>query len=106
MGKIIHKLVNQFHRLKLEAMYSRSMIKGDMSISPDFQWEPKIHGKAEAFWVIVIDYDSETILHCEQFILKDKYHNEQRTVKFYVQIYEPQPQYFIKVISDRWLQCK
>ncbi len=68
MGKIIHKLVHQFPRLELEAYVqpiTRSVIKVELAITPDFQWESKIHGKAEAFWVIVEDSDSEQILHTE-----------------------------------------
>jgi pre-mRNA-splicing helicase BRR2 len=47
-----------------------------LAINPDFQWEAKIHGKAEPFWVIVEDSDSEQVLHVEQFILKEKYAKE------------------------------
>ena len=79
MGKVIHKLVHQFPRLELEAYVqpiTRSIIRVELAISPDFQWEAKIHGKAEPFWVIVEDSDSEQILHYEQFILKEKYASE------------------------------
>ena len=107
MGKIIHKLVHQFPRLELEAYVqpiTRSVIKVELAINPDFQWDPKIHGKAEAFWVIVEDSDSESILHTEQFILKEKHATERHMLSFIVPLYEPlPPQYFIKVISDRWL---
>jgi pre-mRNA-splicing helicase BRR2 len=39
--------------------------------------------------------------------LKDKYVSEQHVLSFIVSLYDPlPPQYFIKVISDRWLQCE
>lgn len=46
-------------------------------------------------------------MHVEQFILKDKNATEQQVISFIIPLYEPMPpQYFIKVISDRWLQCE
>ena len=112
MGKIIHKLVHQFPKLELEAYcqpITRTVIKVELAITPDFQWEPKIHGKAEPFWVFVLDSDSEQILHSEQFILKDRDAGagQQQIISFTVPLYEPMPPlYFIKVISDRWLQSE
>ncbi|KVH95384.1 AAA+ ATPase domain-containing protein, partial [Cynara cardunculus var. scolymus] len=64
----------------------------------------KIHGYVEPFWVIVEDNDGEYILHNEYFLLKKQYIDEDHTLNFTVPIYEPlPPQYFIKVVSDRWL---
>jgi pre-mRNA-splicing helicase BRR2 len=48
--------------------------------------------------------DGENILHSEYFILKEKFANEEHTLTFYVPVSEPlPPQYFIRVVSDRWL---
>ena len=72
---------------------------------PDFQWDEKIHGNAEAFWIFVEDVDSEAILHHEYFLLKAKYAQDEHTVKFFVPVFEPlPPQYFIRIVSDRWLR--
>ncbi len=72
---------------------------------PDFQWDDKIHGNAEAFWIFVEDVDSEAILHHEYFLLKAKYSQDEHVVKFFVPVFEPlPPQYFIRVVSDRWLR--
>ena len=50
------------------------------------------------------DVDGEEILHHEYFLLKARYAEEEHTVEFTVPISEPiPPQYFIKVVSDRWL---
>jgi pre-mRNA-splicing helicase BRR2 len=62
MGALIHRLVHRFPRLELEAYVqpiTRTTIKVELAITPDFQWEPKIHGRAEPFWVLVEDSDSE-----------------------------------------------
>eukprot|EP01027_Heterolobosea_sp_BB2_P011038 GEZU01016104.1.p1 GENE.GEZU01016104.1~~GEZU01016104.1.p1 ORF type:complete len:2151 (-),score=711.87 GEZU01016104.1:145-6597(-) len=110
LGKTIYRFVHQFPRLDLSANVqpiTRSMIRVDLTITPDFQFTEKVHGAAENFWVIVQDVDSEIILHHEAFLLKQKFAEEEHFVSFTVQIYEPlPPQYFIKVISDRWLNCE
>lgn len=52
------------------------------------------------------DVDSEVILHHEYFLLKAKYAQDEHLVTFFVPVFEPlPPQYFIRVVSDRWL-CK
>lgn len=66
----------------------------------------QVHGSSEAFWILVEDVDSEVILHHEYFLLKAKYAQDEHLVTFFVPVFEPlPPQYFIRVVSDRWL-CK
>lgn len=76
----------------------RSTLQVELTITPDFQWDEKIHGRSEAFWVLVEDVDSEIILYHEYFLLKSKYANDEHTLSFFVPVFEPlPPQYFIKV---------
>ncbi|CAH9061484.1 unnamed protein product [Cuscuta epithymum] len=107
MGKILHKYVHQFPKLNLAAHVqpiTRSVLRVELTITPDFIWEDKVHGYVEPFWVLVEDCDGEYILHHEYFMLKKQYSDEDHTLHFTVKIYEPlPPQYFIHVISDRWL---
>lgn len=66
----------------------------------------QVHGSSEAFWILVEDVDSEVILHHEYFLLKAKYSQDEHLITFFVPVFEPlPPQYFIRVVSDRWL-CK
>jgi len=110
LGKTIHRLVHQFPRLELAAHVqpiTRSVLKVDLTITPDFQWEDKLHGYVEPFWIIMEDCDGENILHYEYFLLKKSFLDEDHTVSFTVPVHEPlPPQYFIKVVSDRWLNCE
>uniref|UniRef100_A0A673C994 U5 small nuclear ribonucleoprotein 200 kDa helicase n=1 Tax=Sphaeramia orbicularis TaxID=375764 RepID=A0A673C994_9TELE len=86
---------------------TRSTLKVELTITPDFQWDDKIHGSSEAFWILVEDVDSEVILHHEYFLLKAKYAQDEHLVTFFVPVFEPlPPQYFIRVVSDRWLSCE
>ena len=87
---------------------TRSCLRVDLTIRPDFHWESKIHGKTEPFWLIVEDCDGEMILYSEMFVLKQKYLGEKDYIfEFTVPLFDPlHPIYFIKIISDRWLQCE
>jgi pre-mRNA-splicing helicase BRR2 len=49
----------------------RSTLRVELTITPDFQWDEKVHGTSEAFWILVEDVDSEVILHHEYFLLKE-----------------------------------
>nr|DBA32090.1 TPA: hypothetical protein GDO54_007839 [Pyxicephalus adspersus] len=110
MGKTIHKYVHLFPKLDLSVHIqpiTRSTLKVELTITPDFQWDDKVHGSSEAFWILVEDVDSEVILHHEYFLLKAKYAQDEHLVTFFVPVFEPlPPQYFIRVVSDRWLSCE
>lgn len=107
MGRTLHKFIHQFPKLNLAAHVqpiTRSVLRVELTITPDFQWEDKVHGYVEPFWIIVEDNDGEFILHHEYFMLKKQYIDEDHTLNFTVPIYEPlPPQYFIRVVSDKWL---
>jgi pre-mRNA-splicing helicase BRR2 len=69
-----------------------------------FVWDNRFHGRAETFWVIVEDGDAEQILHYEQFILKENQVGQEEHLSFSVPLFDPlPPNYFVKVLSDRWL---
>ncbi|KAF5195416.1 Activating signal cointegrator 1 complex subunit [Thalictrum thalictroides] len=83
---------------------TRTVLKVELTITPDFKWEDKFHGFFEPFWIIVEDNDGEFILHHEYFMLKKQYIQEDHTLNFTVPICEPlPPQYFIRIVLDRWL---
>ena len=107
MGKAIHKFVHQFPRLELSAHVqpiTRSVLKVDLALTPDFQCDEKVHGYVQGFWIIVEDNDGEMILHHEFFLLKQVNAEEDHAVSFTVTLLDPlPPQYFVRVVSDSWL---
>lgn len=107
LGKTIHKYIHQFPKLELSTHIqpiTRSTLRVELTITPDFQWDEKLHGASEAFWILVEDVDSEVILHHEYFLLKSKYAGDEHLVKFFVPVFEPlPPQYFLRIVSDRWI---
>eukprot|EP00906_Rhabdomonas_costata_P006818 RCo009880 len=107
VGKNLYRMIHQLPRLDLSAHVqpiTRSTLRVELTITPDFQFDEKVHGQSESFWILVEDVDGEVILHYEQFILKQRFAKEEHYVYFTVPIQEPlPPQYFIRAVSERWL---
>jgi hypothetical protein len=73
MGKTVHRYIHLFPKLELAAQVqpiTRSVLRVDLTITPDFMWDEKVHGFVEPFWIVVEDNDGESILHHEYFILR------------------------------------
>ncbi|KAJ3381344.1 DEIH-box ATPase [Entophlyctis sp. JEL0112] len=109
-GKQLHKLVHQFPKLELQATVqpiTRSLLRIELTVTPDFVYDEKVSGPSEAFWILVEDVDSEIILFHDNFVLKQRYSEEEHLVTFTVPLYEPlPPNYFISLVSDRWLHSE
>ncbi|GAC95807.1 hypothetical protein PHSY_003384 [Pseudozyma hubeiensis SY62] len=109
-GRLVHRLVHQFPRLELQAFFqplTRSLLHVQLTITPDFQWDEKVHGGAQSFWIMVEDVDAEILHYHDQFLLMRKYAEQEHTVTFTIPMTEPiPPNYFISVVSDRWLHSE
>ncbi|XP_011270402.1 hypothetical protein CAOG_08772, partial [Capsaspora owczarzaki ATCC 30864] len=107
MGKSLHKYVHQFPKLEVSAHFqpiTRSTLRIELSITKDFVWDEKTHGTAQPFWILVEDADGETLLHYEPFLLRARSADREHPVSFYVPLFEPMaPQYFVRIVSDRWI---
>ncbi|GAA96884.1 uncharacterized protein L969DRAFT_17737 [Mixia osmundae IAM 14324] len=107
IGRAVHNLVHQVPRVELSAHVqpiTRTMLRIELTITPDFQWNERAHGGAESFWILVEDVDGEVILFSDQFLLRQRFAQEDHFVTFTVRLLEPlPPNYFISVISDRWM---
>lgn len=109
-GKLLERYVHEFPKLDLQSHVqplTRSILKVELTITPDFKWDEKVHGTAEAFWILVEDVDGEMILHQESFILKQQYAEEEHLMTFTVPLFDPlPPNYFVSIVSDRWLHSE
>eukprot|EP01133_Synstelium_polycarpum_P007678 gene7678-8985_t len=106
-GKKLHKLIHHFPKLDLTAHVQpilRGLLRVDLTIAPDFEFDERHHDNALVWWVFVEDVDGERILYHEQFTLKKRNATEEQTITFTVQLSEPlPPQYYVRVLSDRWI---
>ncbi|KAK4673654.1 Pre-mRNA-splicing helicase BRR2 [Podospora pseudopauciseta] len=112
-GKTVCALVAKFPRVEVQANVqpmTRSMLRVELTITPNFEWDVDVHGLSESFWIMVEDCDGEDILFHDQFILRKDYAESdanEHIVEFTVPITEPMPpNYFISVISDRWMHSE
>jgi len=110
MGRVLHKLVNQFPRLDLSAHIqpiTRSMLRVELTLVSAFQFDVNVHGYVQLFHILIEDVNGENVLHHEVFSLKMRSSEEENVLVFTVPILEPlPPSYFIRVISDRWLHSE
>lgn len=108
IGKRLERMIHQIPRLSAEAIIlpiTRSMLSVELELRADFNYDPSIHGPSQGFHLIVEDGDGEQILYYQYWILKAKYANEEQYVNFTVPLFDPMPpQYFLRIISDTWLQ--
>ncbi|KAI5466670.1 pre-mRNA splicing helicase [Mariannaea sp. PMI_226] len=112
-GRTVCGLVAKFPRVEVEAQVqpmTRSMIRVELSITPNFEWDESIHGAAESFWILVEDCDGEDILYHDTLLLRKTYaesESNEHVVDFTVPITDPMPpNYFVSVISDRWMHSE
>ena len=112
-GRQVCAIVQKFPRLDVQAQVqpmTRSMLRVELTITPNFEWDEAIHGKSESFWILVEDCDGEDILFHDQFMLRKEYaaaEMNEHLVEFTVPITEPMPpNYFITVLSDRWMHSE
>lgn len=109
-GQLLKSYVDKFPRLDLQAHVlplTRSLLKINLVIQPDFQWDHDIHGHTQGFWIIVEDVDGERILYHDQFLLRERFKEDEHFVTITVPISDPvPPNYYISVMSDRWLHSE
>lgn len=112
-GRTVCDLVSKFPRLEVQAQVqpvTRSMLRVELTITPNFVWDDALHGSALDFWILVEDCDGEDILFHDQFMLRREFAQaevNEHLVEFTVPIMEPMPpNYFISLVSDRWMHSE
>ncbi|TWU78025.1 DEIH-box ATPase [Metarhizium rileyi] len=112
-GRAVCAFVAKFPRVDVQAQVqpmTRSMLRIELSITPNFEWDDSLHGAAESFWIIVEDCDGEDILFQDTFLLRKDYaqsESNEHVVDFTVPVTDPMPpNYFVSVISDRWMHSE
>jgi len=110
LGRPLARLVRQFPRVVLEAHVqpvTRTTVRIDLSVTPDFEWDDAAHGTAQRFWVLAEDADGDTLLHWEPLVLRRYQCGSGASpidLSFVVPVGDPAPpQCFVRVVSDSWL---
>ncbi|CAI9757575.1 unnamed protein product [Fraxinus pennsylvanica] len=110
-GRLVKQYLGYFPMLHLFATVSpitRTVLKIDLIITPDFSWKDRFHGTAQRWWILVEDSENDHIYHSELFTLTKRMTNgEPQKLSFTVPIFEPHPpQYIIRAISDSWMHAE
>lgn len=85
------EMLTQFLLYRLQAQVqpiTRSLLQIDLSITPDFRWDEKIHGTADTFIIIVEDVNGEVILFHDSFVLWQRYAEDEHSVTLTVPMFE------------------
>ncbi|WOL01441.1 DExH-box ATP-dependent RNA helicase DExH14 [Canna indica] len=110
-GKLVKQYLGYFPSINLSATVSpitRTVLKVDLVITPDFVWKDRFHGITQRWWILVEDSENDHIYHSELFTLtKRMARAEPQKISFTVPIFEPHPpQYYIRAVSDSWLHAE
>lgn len=112
MGQKVSSCVSQFPLLDIVisvAPITRTVLRVELIVTPDFYWSDKIHGTAESFFIWVEDAENTEILHSEFFLVRKKQMNQFQRLEFTIPlpkcetVDELPAQIFVKAISDRWI---
>lgn len=79
------------------------VLKISIRVKRAFNWNTKIHGQAESFWLWVEDYDGLTILQLAHLLLRQN--TNVLTFDFVISIPdgEPPPSVTMRYVSDLWM---
>lgn len=109
-GKALYQLIHQFPKLDISVHVqpiTRSMLKVELIVTPDFEFRRDVHGNTEAFWVFVEDVDGENLLYAEFLLLQSRYGSQETYLSFTVPLMERMsPLYYVRLVSDKWLRCE
>lgn len=107
LSRKIHKFLEVFPKLEVSVYaqpVTRAQVKVQIELTQKFTWNYELHGGSLFFWVFVLDVDEENLIFVEQVCVKDR--TPTLSLDFMLPLMEPlQPHYFIKVVSDNWINC-
>lgn len=109
-GNLVWEMVQKFPQIKMHynlEPITPSLLQIVLEITPHWKWDVSLHGFMESFTLLVEDCDCEKILYNDQFLVRKDFINNPHTITITVPLFESkQPNYFVSLISDRWLFCE
>ena len=106
-GPMLEKCIRWFPTLHLDARVmpiTRTVVRVEVSVFPDFEWNDKYHGANDSWYIWVEDADTTEIYAYEYFLLQKRQLGEAQKLGFVVPIAEPIPQQvYVRAVSDRWI---
>lgn len=110
MGSKLFSVLKKFPKIEIHAdifPITTNVMRIHVILEPDFQWDHRIHGDAQFFWITIEESDKSQILHFEKFILKKRLLKSSHEMDFMIPLSDPlPPQVVVKAISDTWIGCE
>ena len=112
LGHILYVAIHKFPRITIKCedfhMMTPTIMSVVIDVQAEFDYDEEIHLQAEPFWIFLIDGDGHRIIYKELFLIKSE-RDKHATIKFAttaVDEHSEQDFYFVKVVSDRWINCE
>ncbi|EPQ32190.1 uncharacterized protein PFL1_00387 [Pseudozyma flocculosa PF-1] len=106
MGSAIRSAARSFPTLELEAALrplTHGLLRIDLRIRRRFEWNERLHGRSEAFYVWVEDENEVDILQWAMHVVRPT-EAAYSALSFTVPVPDPQPSGIsVRWISDRWI---
>lgn len=110
IGAKLYGLLSKFPKVVIETEIfpiTTNVMRIHIDLIPNFQWDRRIHGEAQFFWVFIEESDKSQILHFEKFILHRRQISNTHEMDFMIPLSDPlPPQVVVKVVSDTWIGCE
>jgi replicative superfamily II helicase len=113
LGALVYQYAHQLPMLHLDAEISpitRTILRVELDITPQFKWNDRAHGSVEPFYIWVEDSENTEILYSEYLLISKKQSKQTQTLAFTIPIpYTSStldnlpPQIFVRAVSDRWI---
>ncbi|SCU86497.1 LAFA_0E01134g1_1 [Lachancea sp. 'fantastica'] len=108
--KIGHKLssiLKRFPMIDIDASIfpiTTNVMRIHVTLHPSFQWDVKIHGNAQFFWLSVEESDKSHLLHVEKLVINKRQMSNPHEMDFMIPLSDPlPPQVVARVVSDVWI---
>lgn len=104
----LYDAIHAFPKVDLAAHIlplSDALLRIELTIKPDFEWNTEYYGRSLSFWVLVEDVDQEEVLFVDQLLLKARYSRDEHYLSITIPLPEA-PVVYVSVISDRLLHCQ
>ncbi|EDO14727.1 hypothetical protein Kpol_1075p5 [Vanderwaltozyma polyspora DSM 70294] len=113
-AKTVYDLLKRFPSLTSSCTIqpiTSTLLSFELEIIPGWIWDNRYHSPIESFTILVEDTNGDNILYSTNILIHKDYINQEHIVNFYIQLNSSEqrtlpPNYFITIISDRWLNSK
>jgi hypothetical protein len=103
----LRQCLDWFPKLRIDMRLlpiTRTVIRLEIAVVPDFVWNDRFHGGAEGFWFWVEDEESTENYAAEYWVLNKKQRNETARISFVFPVSDPlRARLYLRVVSDRWI---